>query len=259
VPIKSFGVYSAAGVLATLGLLFLFLPAWMQLWPMRPHSLLDGDQPKAEDIALPARWRKFLQGVLSYHRWILVGMVCLMVFCGIGLARINTSIKLTKLFSSSAPIIHDYEWLEANLGPLVPMEVVLKLDNTKCDLTFLERLELVKRVQQEMQKTPYIGCTMSATTFAPSLEVTGKMQTLRNAKRDTLNKRLSSHRQEYIDSDFVDLDGDTVSREAKHGVPVYYGDATNPNVLRHMRIEDARVLVVAISAPFLTRRTVQVA
>jgi monovalent cation:H+ antiporter-2, CPA2 family len=57
----------------------------------------------------------------------------------------------------------------------------------------------------------------------------------------------------------LDLDGDIVSREAKHGVPVYYGDGTNPNVLRHMKIEDARVLVVAISDPFITRRAVQVA
>ena len=57
----------------------------------------------------------------------------------------------------------------------------------------------------------------------------------------------------------LDLDGDTVRREANHGVPIYYGDATNPNVLRHVKIEDARVLVVAISDPFITRRTVQVA
>ena len=57
----------------------------------------------------------------------------------------------------------------------------------------------------------------------------------------------------------LDLDGDTVSREAKHGVPVYYGDATNSHVLRHMRIEDAKVLVIAISDPFITRRVVQVA
>jgi monovalent cation:H+ antiporter-2, CPA2 family len=57
----------------------------------------------------------------------------------------------------------------------------------------------------------------------------------------------------------LDLDGDIVSREAKHGVPVYYGDGTNPNVLRHMKIDDARVLVVAISDPFITRRAVQVA
>ncbi len=57
----------------------------------------------------------------------------------------------------------------------------------------------------------------------------------------------------------LDLDGDIVSREASHGMPVYYGDATNPNVLRHMKIEDAKVLVVAISDPFITRRAVQVA
>jgi CPA2 family monovalent cation:H+ antiporter-2 len=57
----------------------------------------------------------------------------------------------------------------------------------------------------------------------------------------------------------LDLDGDTVRREARHGVPIYYGDATNPNVLRHVKIEDARVLVVAISDPFITRRTVQLA
>jgi CPA2 family monovalent cation:H+ antiporter-2 len=57
----------------------------------------------------------------------------------------------------------------------------------------------------------------------------------------------------------LDLDGDTVRREAQHGLPLYYGDATNPNVLRHVKIEDARVLVVAISDPFMARRSVQVA
>lgn len=57
----------------------------------------------------------------------------------------------------------------------------------------------------------------------------------------------------------LDLDGDTVRREAAHGLPLYYGDATNPNVLTHVKIEDARVLVIAISDPFMARRTVQVA
>jgi CPA2 family monovalent cation:H+ antiporter-2 len=57
----------------------------------------------------------------------------------------------------------------------------------------------------------------------------------------------------------LDLDGDTVRRESRHGVPIYYGDATNPNVLRHVKIEDAKVLVVAISDPFITRRTVRLA
>jgi CPA2 family monovalent cation:H+ antiporter-2 len=57
----------------------------------------------------------------------------------------------------------------------------------------------------------------------------------------------------------LDLDGDAVRRESKHGVPIYYGDGTNANVLRHMKIDDAKVLVVAISDPFAARRAVQVA
>src|SRR5207253_5907083 len=81
VPIKYFGVYAALGVLATLVLLFLLLPAWMQLWPMKPHSLLDGKEPKAEDLALPARWRRRLEGVLSYHRLVFAGLVLVMAFC----------------------------------------------------------------------------------------------------------------------------------------------------------------------------------
>lgn len=57
----------------------------------------------------------------------------------------------------------------------------------------------------------------------------------------------------------LDLDGDTVRRESRHGLPIFYGDATNPNVLRHVKVEDAKVLVVAISDPFMARRAVQVA
>jgi CPA2 family monovalent cation:H+ antiporter-2 len=57
----------------------------------------------------------------------------------------------------------------------------------------------------------------------------------------------------------LDLDGETVRREAQNGVKIFYGDATNPTVLHHVRIEHARVLVVAISDPFAARRAVQIA
>jgi predicted RND superfamily exporter protein len=209
VPIKQFGVYSAAGVIATLGLLFLFLPAWMQLWPMKPHSLLDGGQVRTEDIALPARVRRILQRVLDHHRLVFATMVGIMIVCGIGLAKVNTSIKLTKLFSDSAPIIHDYTWLEEKLGPLVPMEVVIRIDNHKASMTFLERMELVKRIQDEMVGVHDIGCTMSATTFAPSLKVERSGPLIsKTVKRNALNKKLEDHRDEYLASDFLDVEDD---------------------------------------------------
>jgi len=57
----------------------------------------------------------------------------------------------------------------------------------------------------------------------------------------------------------LELDGDLVRRESRIGVPIHYGDASNPSVLHQVRIEQARVLVLAISDPFATRRTVQIA
>ncbi|MFO0766230.1 MAG: NAD-binding protein [Nitrospiraceae bacterium] len=56
----------------------------------------------------------------------------------------------------------------------------------------------------------------------------------------------------------LDLDGDTVRRESRHGVPIYYGDGANANVLRHMRIDDAKVLGGDLRS-FTARRTVQAA
>src|SRR4029079_12849476 len=118
VPIQMFGVYSALGVLGTLIILFILLPAWMELWPMKANSLLDGSGPKLEDVGLPVRWRRFLSGVLTHHWPVFYGLLIVMVFCGYGLTKVRTSIKLTKLFSPHAEIIQSYAWLEEKLGPL---------------------------------------------------------------------------------------------------------------------------------------------
>jgi predicted RND superfamily exporter protein len=204
-----FGIYSALGVLSTLALLFLFLPSWMQLWPMRPHSLLDGEQPKSEDIDLPIRWRRVLQTALDRHRLVFAGLVTVMVVCGIGLLRTTTSIKLTKLFSPSAQIIHDYSWLEENLGPLVPMEVIVKIDTSKNHMTMLEKMELIERIQSKMQGIEHMGSTMSAATFAPELPKGRRGVLSRNMNRSVTNKRLEANREEYLESDFLDIDGST--------------------------------------------------
>jgi uncharacterized protein len=208
IPIKLFGVYTALGVLTTLLLLFFFLPAWMQLWPMKKDSALDGDVSQAEDVSLPVVWRRLLEGAL--HRWPLVfaAGLAMLVVCGIGLTKLNTSIKLTKLFSSGAEIIKNYEWLETNLGPLVPMEVVIRVDNTRSSLTMLERAELVGRVQKSLQEIEEVGNTMSAVTFAPPLNAKRMGLVPKTTIRHTWNKQLERHRDEYIEGGFLANDGD---------------------------------------------------
>ena len=55
----------------------------------------------------------------------------------------------------------------------------------------------------------------------------------------------------------LDIGADLVQSASKAGVPIFYGDATNPTVLKQVRIEKARVLVIAASDPFGARRIVK--
>ena len=57
----------------------------------------------------------------------------------------------------------------------------------------------------------------------------------------------------------VDIQGDIVRHARSQGEPIYFGDVTQTEVLRHLRIKEAKVLVLAVSDPFAVRASIQVA
>ena len=57
----------------------------------------------------------------------------------------------------------------------------------------------------------------------------------------------------------LDIRGEVVQQAIGTGVPIQYGDATNPTVLHQARIQHAKALVVATSDPFAMRRIVHLA
>jgi len=65
-------------------------------------------------------------------------------------------------------------------------------------------------------------------------------------------------REAHIPYVIVELNADTV-RKKKRKEPIFYGDATNKDILHHAGIHKAKVLVVAISDPVAVRRIVQIA
>ncbi|WP_414468625.1 cation:proton antiporter [Methanobacterium sp. ACI-7] len=54
----------------------------------------------------------------------------------------------------------------------------------------------------------------------------------------------------------IEINPEVVRNEKKKGESIYYGDATHETLLHHVNIENARVLVVAISDPFATQRII---
>jgi hypothetical protein len=130
-----------------------------------------------------------------------------------------------RLFSPKARIREDYKWLEKNLGPLVPMEILVRIDGvpaTKkaevgagdCDLNFLERMELVGEIQREIGGLDEVGSSLSTVTFGRSLDAGDSGSGMggaavrafgigKSTRRDVLNRRLMAHREEFLDGDYL--------------------------------------------------------
>ena len=212
IPIANFGWYSATGVLATLALLFLLLPAFLSVWPSRQYaeeaaaSKARGD--KHESVFVRG-WCRIGETVIRHNGLIAVGSIVVMGVFALGALRIETSVKLMKLFSPEAEIIKHYEWLEDYLGPLVPMEVVLRIDDEKCKLSFVERMRLAARVEHSIEQLDDVGGALSAATLAPDLSPTKSKSGLpgfnsRQIRDGIVNKRLETHRKEFRDYLTVD-------------------------------------------------------
>ncbi|GHT11129.1 hypothetical protein FACS1894170_04300 [Planctomycetales bacterium] len=177
IPITKFGIYSALGVMLQLLLIFYYLPTLLYFYPS--HKVAAQRTLAIEyDSTIQKFWR-FWGGTMIRFA-IPVSLLCVlaMTYCGWGMTNIKTSVKMMRFFSSDSEIIHHYTWLEEHLGPLVPMEIVVKFDNEHCydnkgnsRLHTLERLRLITEIDDTLREAlgDDVGGIMSAETMTPPL------------------------------------------------------------------------------------------
>ncbi|MBN1588956.1 MAG: MMPL family transporter, partial [Pirellulales bacterium] len=209
IPVRNFGLYSALGVLATLALLFLVVPACLSLWPSREFARQAKLQREDEDQRNTRKhtifhviWHKIGGQVIRHNGLVVTGCVAVMIFFALGTFRIQPSIKLMKLFSPEARILADYGWLEKHLGPLVPMEVVIRLDRDKTkDMSFAQRMRLARDVEYVVEhELEPVGGALSAATFAPDLGKTKfKWSVFDRAGEKARSNKLEAHREDFAD------------------------------------------------------------
>jgi len=214
VPIQLFGVYSAAGVIVSVLFLFFFMPAAFQTWPLIEETVPEAEQHGA--AVEESFWTKAGHWILDHNGIMTAGGLAVIGICALGMTRMQTSVQLMRLFSPKAKVVTDYEWLEENLGPLIPMEIVINIDPKRSGLSFLERMELVDRVQKSLtpEHIPEVGSSLSAVTFASSLkpESRGKPSLLERTiglkdrdrtARNVRNKKLLEHRDRILEGDYL--------------------------------------------------------
>ncbi len=183
-PIREFGRFSAIGIVVSVIVQFTLLPACMTLWPPplrkkggsrhEPDTLPDS-LPVHHQSPLDVAIRGFATWVIFRRHWFTALFALLMAVGGYGLTRVQTSIEIIRLFSPGTPVLADYEFLEQQLGGLVPMEVILRFDN-RSPHSVGSRLALVQAIENHLSELPSVTGSLSAATFAP--KVSGRLSSL---------------------------------------------------------------------------------
>ncbi len=220
-PIKKFGMFTAMAVMMTVVVLFTVLPVFLHRFPVSEKLLKkqSGGKSGNNESHLPD-WAKRMFGfvvgrhVLTCTIWFVV-----MSVFAIGFTRIETSVSLLKLLDEDTDLIHDYAWLEKNLGNLVPMEIVLTIPAERCRtaeesaeddaqqyrLTMLERLNLMREIQTRIEQLPEISRVMSVATYTPDNTDTGLTYADRSADF-AKNKSLEENRTNLLETGFLRLE-----------------------------------------------------
>jgi predicted RND superfamily exporter protein len=216
VPIRMFGIFSAVGVVVSFVILVTFMPAALELFPPKLGLGKTGEDEETihwQPIE-QSRWWHAGQWITRHNGLVATACLLAMLAVGYGMTRVESSVQLMRLFSPKARIRADYRWLETKLGPLVPMEILVRIDQENCSLNFLERMELVGDIQREIGGLDEVGSSLSTVTFGRSLDTGGSGEGVGGAavrafglgartKRSVLNRRLTAHRDEFLEGDYL--------------------------------------------------------
>jgi uncharacterized protein len=163
VPISKFGIYASVAVVISLGLVFLIVPAAMKEFPPRGERFLKAASPTRSR----ERWRPLFNFIHGYYGIVAFSTMALFAFTMLGVTKLETTVRLHDMFPSDAKIIHDYDWIEHEIGNLVPLEVILRVPTDQEDMTLLDRITLVNETCDAIETIPSVGAVISVSTFLP--------------------------------------------------------------------------------------------
>ncbi len=187
IPIQKFGLFSAIAVLATVVLLFTYLPSALSVWSPGYKKLSRKEREKNSTASefIGRVWSRIGEWVIRNHAAVTITSVLLMAVAAYGITRVETSVHLLKLFDKSAKILGDYRWMEGNLGKLVPMELMVRFDEDR-QQTFAasvdKKIEVAPNIQPITKNVSHMQGGDDAATNADAIELTEEEKELARQK-----------------------------------------------------------------------------
>ncbi len=231
-PIRLFGIYGTIGVLLAAATVLTVVPCSMILLNRNPRSgriataKSESDEPTATpQVASMDMWHRLATLLSTRNRASLIVLLGIMFVGAIGLASLQTSIRIETLFPPDSRIMQDYGWLEDQIGPLVPIEILVTFDQ-ECQLNDRLKMDVVWQISNAMKKYPHVRATTSALTFFPPMPPMKSLPA--NMRSAMLNKAIDMARPTFEKVSMLrPVDGGEVWRITAHVSalePLDYGE-----------------------------------
>ncbi|MEQ1829863.1 MAG: MMPL family transporter [Pirellula sp.] len=183
-PVRTFGLYSATTLcLATVFLVLVFprLADWFCSSQFGARAIAGADEcddsnPNAIDARPVAAWATNYTAWVQRNAWqISAGGLALILFSIYGLLHLKSSTKFDDMFPKESSTVRDMAWIEAHLGPIASVEILMKFPSEPGDDAY-HQIEWVDRVVRHLREQPEIGGVVAATTFLPQLPSGGRVR-----------------------------------------------------------------------------------
>lgn len=210
-PVRQFGWVGASGVLACFALLFLVMPGAMYRWQIifGPAYESPATAPTIPVTATPVTatpfWRRTTGVIASHHVMITAAGVSLLVATGWGLQHIRTAVDIMALLDKDVPEVRDSVWFQENIGPLVPVEVIVRFPSDS-DVDIIDRVRLASQIHAGLNRVESIGGTISVATFVPAVPRESGVRAV--VGRSVLRNRIEAEKEGLIRSGYLREDAD---------------------------------------------------
>ena len=164
VPIQNFGIFATITLGLGMAVLFLVTITFLEHSPITRWQI-----PRTQNKFLDF-WL-FLSRYIELHRLVIALTGLALLFLGTwGIGKLKTTVTLHGMFPSHAKVIEDYNYLEHQIGGLIPLEVVLSIPKQgNEDVSFYDQLVLLERVADEVYQVDSVSTVLTALTFMPGL------------------------------------------------------------------------------------------
>ncbi|MDR1384775.1 MAG: MMPL family transporter [Planctomycetaceae bacterium] len=202
IPIYQFGIFGSISLAISMLVMLVYLGGFFTVFPVKawrhsPISIPDktrktnqkkqraqnkqkikqalqsqqADGKDHQSVSPAILWivEHFLPRLATRHYGkIIVVSAMILIVCGFGLSYSRTVVGLKNMLLPTTKPIQDYKWLEATIGQLIPVEVLLKVPVEK-NTNLVESLYAVETIQRQLQTQNDQCVTISLLNFLPTL------------------------------------------------------------------------------------------